>query len=97
MSKALRMINARRGQPKPIVHCAWSKRAKNKRLRELTQLRDTLPPDEVLVDEDEVDIHLNPKIGPDGMVPGQQNQVVTPGKNEKRYLAGAQDVRKGGN
>jgi transposase len=95
MSKALRMIGARRGQPKPTVHCPWSNLAKNKRLRELEQLEATLPPDEVLVYEDEVDVHLNPKIGPDWMVRGQQKQVVTPGKNEKRYLAGGQDVRTG--
>lgn len=95
MSKALATIGARRGQPKPIVHCPWSEQAKNKRLREIQQLEETLPPDEVLVYEDEVDIHLNPKIGPDWMVPGQQKQVVTPGRNEKRYLAGAQDVRTG--
>jgi len=95
MSHALQRIGARRGQPKPIVHCPWSKRAKEQRLRELERLRDTLPPNEVLVYEDEVDIHLNPKIGPDWMVPGQQKQVVTPGKNQKRYLAGAQDVRTG--
>ncbi len=54
-------------------------------------LRD-LPPDEVAYYEDEVDIHLNPKIGPDWMVCGQQKEVATPGKNEKRYLAGAQSV-----
>lgn len=95
MSKALARIGARRGQPKPIVHCPWSKRAKNKRLRELEQLEQTLPEDEVLVHEDEVDLHLNPKIGTDWMVPGQQKQVVTPGRNEKRYLAGARDVRTG--
>ena len=40
-----------------------------------------------------MDIHLNPKIGPDWMVCGQQKEVVTPGKNVKRYLAGAQSVR----
>ena len=95
MSKALAMIGARRGQPKPVVHCPWSKRAKNQRLGELEQLEQTLPEDEVLFQEDEVDIHLNPKVGPDWMVPGQQKQVVTPGKNEKRYLAGARDVRTG--
>lgn len=95
MSKALSLIGARRGRPKPIVHCPWSKRAKTRRLRELQQLQETLPPDEVLVHEDEVDIHLNPKIGPDWMVPGQQKQVVTPGKNQKRYLAGARDARTG--
>jgi transposase len=45
--------------------------------------------------EDEVDIHLNPKIGYDWMGRGQQKKVLTPGKNVKRYLAGALDVRTG--
>lgn len=39
--------------------------------------------------EDEVDIHLNPKIGADWQVRDQQKRVVTPGQNEKYYLAGA--------
>ncbi len=38
--------------------------------------------------EDEVDIHLNPKIGADWQLRGQQKRVVTPGQNEKYYLAG---------
>lgn len=40
-------------------------------------------------------IHLNPKIGPDWMLLGQQKVVVTPGQNVKRYLAGALDTRSG--
>jgi transposase len=39
--------------------------------------------------EDEVDIHLNPKIGADWGYKGKQRLVVTPGKNRKHYLAGA--------
>lgn len=39
--------------------------------------------------EDEVDIHLNPKIGADWQLRGQQKLVITPGENEKYYLAGA--------
>src|SRR5262249_50289852 len=54
-----------------------------------------LPSDEIAVYEDEIDIHLNPKIGQDWMLRGHQKQVVTPGKNQKRYLAGAQDTRTG--
>lgn len=95
MSKALNAIGARHGAPKPTVECPWSKRAKNERLREIRQLVENLPPDEVAVYEDEVDIHLNPKIGPDWMVPGQQKRVTTPGQNQKRYLAGAQDAKTG--
>ncbi len=45
--------------------------------------------------EDEVDIHLNPKIGLDWMNRGQQKEVMTPGQNEKRYLAGAKNARTG--
>jgi hypothetical protein len=52
-----------------------------------------LPRREVAVYEDEVDIHLNPKIGLDWMVRGQHKQVRTPGQNAKRYLAGALDAR----
>jgi transposase len=95
MSRALAQIGARRGRPKPTVECPWSKAAKTKRLRQIETLLDNLPSDEVAVYEDEVDIHLNPKIGLDWMVSGQQKEVTTPGKNEKRYLAGAQNVQTG--
>jgi transposase len=95
MSTALRQIGARCGRPKPTVKCPWSQRAKQRRLCEIEQLLENLPPDDVAVYEDEVDIHLNPKIGPDWMVPGQQKHVQTPGRNEKRYLAGAQQVGTG--
>src|SRR5256885_17272656 len=54
-----------------------------------------LPGNPGAVYEDEVDIHLNPKIGLDWMVRGQQKEVVTPGQNVKRYLAGALDARTG--
>lgn len=95
MSRALKLIKARRGRPKPTVKCPWSKAAKNRRLRAIRDLLASLPADEVAVYADEVDIHLNPKIGLDWMNQGQQKQVETPGQNEKRYLAGAQDVRTG--
>lgn len=39
--------------------------------------------------QDEVDIDLNPKIGADWMPKGQQKRIVTPGQNQKHYLAGA--------
>ena len=95
MSRALARIKARRGRPKPTVGCPWPKAAKTRRLRQLQQVIATLPRRECAFYEDEVDIHLNPKVGCDWMVSGQQKEVPTPGKNEKRYLAGALDVRTG--
>ncbi len=38
---------------------------------------------------------MNPKIGLDWMGHGQQKEVMTPGQNEKRYLAGALEVLSG--
>jgi len=95
MSRALALIKARRGRPKPTVRCPWPKAAKTRRLKQLQQLIATLPRRQRVFYEDEVDIHLNPKIGLDWMTSGQQKQVQTPGQNEKRYLAGALDVRSG--
>jgi transposase len=54
-----------------------------------------LPPDEAAVYLDEVDVHLNPKVGLDWMNRGTQKRVLTPGTNEKRYLCGAMDARTG--
>lgn len=93
MSRALRLIGARRGRPKPTVECPWPEAEKQQCLEQIEELVTHLPTGEVAVWEDEIDIHLNPKIGQDWMLRGQQKQVLTPGKNEKRYLAGAQDAR----
>jgi len=54
-----------------------------------------LPPDEAAVFQDEVDLNLNPDIGCCWMPRGQQAQVVTPGNNVKRYLAGSMSWRTG--
>jgi transposase len=93
MSRALAAIRARRGRPRPRVECPWAKAKKTRRLNELKRLAATLPRQERVFYEDEVDVHLNPKIGLDWMGRGQQKHVLTPGKNEKRYLAGALEVR----
>jgi transposase len=93
MSVALQRIRARRGRPKPTVCCPWPDSRKRRCLRNIRRLVDDLPSNEVAVYADEVDIHLNPKIGWDWMIQGQQKQVQTPGKNVKRYIAGALDAR----
>lgn len=95
MSRALQRIGARLGRPRPTVGCPWPKRRRNKRLAEIEQALDALPPGEVAVYLDEVDVHLNPKIGLDWMNRGTQKQVVTPGNNVKRYLCGALDAATG--
>lgn len=65
------------------------------RLRELVTIVEAIGPDEVLVCEDEVDIHHNPKMGFMWMPKGQQVEVMTPGTNRKRFLAGSVNMRTG--
>jgi transposase len=50
---------------------------------------------EALLLRDELDLHLLPKVGAQWMPRGTQVEVLTPGKNERRYLAGALDLRTG--
>lgn len=95
MSRALRAVGARRGRPRPVVLCPLSERQQRRRRAAIRRLAERLRPDEELLYEDEVDIHLNPKIGCDWMPRGVQREVVTPGKNRKAYLAGALNARSG--
>jgi hypothetical protein len=95
MSRTLRQLKIRLGRPKPIVGCPWKKARRIRRIRQIKRLLRDIPEDEVVLFADEVDIHLNPKIGPDYMLSGTQKYVLTPGKNEKRYLAGALNARTG--
>ena len=93
--RLLKRHRVRLGRPKPIVGCPWPKARRMRRLRQIRRQCRCLQRGEVAVYVDEVDIHLNPKIGPDWMLCGQQKTVLTPGKNEKRYLAGALNARTG--
>lgn len=92
MGRLLRRLGVRRGMPKPTVRCPWSRQAKAARIRLTRKLIESLAADEAAVWEDELDVDLNPRIGPDWMLPGTQRQVLTPGKNVKRYLAGTLDA-----
>jgi len=65
------------------------------KLRKIRKLLRDLPDDEAAVFQDEVDLNLNPDIGCMWMAKGQQAQVVTPGTNVKRYLAGSMNWRSG--
>ena len=95
MSRALKMNQARRGRPRPRVNCPWPKRDKELRLAAIRGLVEGLPAGEAAVYLDEVDVHLNPKVGLDWMNRGTQKQVLTPGTNQKRYLCGALDAGTG--
>jgi transposase len=89
MSRLLSRLGIGLKRPKPIVECPWTKACRTRRLRAIERLVEELPADEVVLYLDEVDIHLNPKIGPDWTRRGRQKTVRTPGCNQKRYLAGA--------
>ena len=89
VSRMLRQLGARWRTPKPVVNCPWPKRRRQARLRQIRLTLSSLGADEVAYYEDEVDIHLNPKVGRDWMLPGRRKLVVTPGRNAKHYVAGA--------
>jgi transposase len=95
LSRALKQIGARRGRPKPTVKCPWSAPQKKVRLAAIQAVLGNLPADHAAVYLDEVDVHLNPKIGLDWMNRGKQKEVMTPGTNDKRYLCGAMDADSG--
>lgn len=80
-------------RPRPVVGPRDPAHAA--KLRGIQRLVAALPADETVVFQDEVDVHLNPKIGSCWMVRGEQAEVVTPGNNEKRHLAGSLHWRTG--
>src|SRR5438105_985733 len=68
------------------------------RVERLARIRwhtEQLQAHEVLVFADELDIHLLPKVGAAWMPKGSQEEVMTPGQNEKHYLAGALNLATG--
>jgi putative transposase len=80
-------------RPRPVLGPKDS--ARTDKLRKLRTLLAELPASEVAVFQDEVDINTNPKIGSMWMRKGHQAEVVTPGTNVKRYLAGSLNWRSG--
>lgn len=74
-------------RPRPIVGLTDPEYAP--KMRRIRRLLATMPGDEVAVFQDEVDVHLNPKIGSQWMPVGQQATVETPGNNVKRHVAGS--------
>ena len=80
-------------RPRPVL--GPSDEQRQWKLRKIRELLRDLPADEAAVFQDEVDLNLNPDIGCMWMRKGRQAQIVTPGTNVKRYLAGSMSWRTG--
>jgi len=68
------------------------------RVEKLARIRhvlETLGKRAVLLFADELDIHLLPKVGYQWMPQGESVKLVTPGQNQKHYLAGALELKTG--
>ncbi len=68
------------------------------RVEKLARIRytlETLGKRAVVLFADELDIHLLPKVGYQWMPQGETVKLVTPGQNQKHYLAGALDPKTG--
>lgn len=68
---------------------------KARKMKAITKALDTASETHPVFYVGEVDIDLNPRIGYGWMKKGQQTALLTPGKNQKRYLAGALNARTG--
>jgi len=91
--RGLHQLNFVWRRPRPIV--GPTDELYEQKLRRIQTLLATLPDDETAVFQDEVDVNLNPKIGNCWMPRGQQMEVVTPGNNVKRHVAGSLHWRTG--
>src|SRR3954447_830846 len=65
------------------------------KLARIRHISEHLGPREALLFADELDLHLLPKVGAQWMPRATQVEVMTPGRNEQRHLAGALDLRTG--
>jgi transposase len=93
IGRVLRSLGARLGSPRPRVACPWPAPQRERALRKIRRLEAQANRSEPVYYCDEVDIHLNPRIGRDWMLPAMQRVVITPGNNEKYYYAGALDAQ----
>jgi transposase len=65
------------------------------KLARVRHVRETLGKRAVVLFADELDIHLLPKVGSQWMPRGETVKIVTPGQNQKYYLAGALEPQSG--
>jgi putative transposase len=89
----LRAQGCRRGKPRPALRIPV--RGRRQVLQQIAQVVATAGPQAEGFYVDEADIPLNPRIGYPYLRRGQQPLILTPGKNEKRYIAGALNARTG--
>jgi putative transposase len=80
-------------RPRPVVGPQDPDHAA--KMQEIRRLLASLPPEEVALFQDEVQIDLNPKIGSAWMAKGEQQAVVTPGDNVSRHIAASLAVGTG--
>jgi transposase len=85
--------DVRRGRPR--VGLRIPVRGRRRILRKIDRLVKRADADDEVFYSDEADIDLNPRIGTAYMRRGKQLVVLTPGKNVKRYVAGALNARTG--
>ena len=83
----------RRGRPR--VGLRIPVRGRRRILNEIDRLVESADAEDEVFYVDEADIDLNPRIGTTYMRLGEQLVVLTPGKNVKRYVAGALNARSG--
>jgi putative transposase len=93
MRRHLRRQNLVWRRPRPVLGLKDAEYTQ--KLQRIRRLLTSLPDDETVVFQDEVDINTNPKIGAMWMRRGEQAEVETPGNNTKRYLAGSLHWRTG--
>jgi len=89
----LQANGVRRGRPR--VGLRIPVRGRRKVLRQIDRLVARANSKDEVFYVDEADIDLNPRIGTTYMPCGKQLVVLTPGKNVKRYVAGALNARTG--
>jgi transposase len=95
IGRLLRQLGAKWKRARPVVLCPWPRRKRLLNLAKIRRMVRTLPAEEIAFYVDEMDVHLNPRIGPDWMSRGVQKRIVTPGQNQKAYLAGALNASSG--
>jgi len=89
----LRAQGCRRGKPRPALRIPV--RGRRQVLQAIDRVVQTASSAAEVFYVDEADIHLNPRIGHTYLRRGHQPLILAPGKNEKRYLAGALNARTG--